>query len=63
MASQIDPNYLDAHMNLAAVYFQTRDYKNALASLERARSLSPNNPSIEQSIVTIQNLLKAPATK
>jgi len=47
-AVTVFPRSLNAHMNLGNFAFAEQRYTDAVAEYETARSLSPDNPGIEQ---------------
>jgi adenylate cyclase len=45
--AELDPNDVEAHLNLGVVYAYAGDYKASMRSFEEAHALSPENPLVQ----------------
>ncbi len=53
-----DPNFIDAYMNLGAIYFATADYDKALNTYQTAREKAPDNAEVLANLGRVQQKLK-----
>lgn len=53
-AIEHDPNFVDAHHNLAVSYYEKKEYSKALEEWEIVKKLNPNYPNIDKNLDLIK---------
>jgi len=56
----LDPHYIKGHMRLGYMYFQSKDYKNAVLAYKQGLVYDPNNETLKNDLAKAQSQLQPP---